>query len=111
MLVRRRSPFGPSVGRMTPRIRTAGALAGASALALTLAAPATAHDHRPKGKHPHHGQEVRFATFNASLNRATEGQLEQDLSTGDNEQARNVAETIQRADPDVVLVGERDKPS
>ena len=67
---------------------------GAAAIALTLSAPATAHDHRPKGKHPHHGQEVRFATFNASLNRATEGQLEQDLSTGDNEQARNVAETL-----------------
>lgn len=93
---------------MTPRTRRTAALVGAAALALTLAAPATAHDHRPKGTHPHHGQEVRFATFNASLNRATEGQLEQDLSTGDNEQARNVAETIQRADPDVVLVNEFD---
>ena len=80
----------------------------AAALALTLAAPATAHDPRPKGTHPHHGQEVRFATFNASLNRATEGQLERDLSTGDNEQARNVAETLQRANPDVVLVNEFD---
>lgn len=96
---RRCSPFGPSVGRMTPRIRRTAALAGAAALTLTLAAPAAA---RPGP------EEVRFATFNASLNRATEGQLEQDLSTGANEQARNVAETIQRANPDVVLVNEFD---
>ena len=85
---------------MTPRIRTAGALAGAAALALTLAAPAAAARPGP--------EEMRFATFNASLNRATEGQLAQDLSTGHNEQARNVAETIQRANPDVVLVNEFD---
>lgn len=96
---RRCSPFGPSVGHMTPRIRRTASLAGAAALALTLAAPAAA---RPGP------EEVRFATFNASLNRATEGQLAQDLSTGANEQARNVAETIQRANPDVVLVNEFD---
>jgi hypothetical protein len=51
---------------------------------------------------------VRFATFNASLNRAAEGQLVADLSTATNEQARNAAETIQRARPDVVLVNEFD---
>lgn len=52
--------------------------------------------------------DVRFATFNASLNRAAEGDLVRDLSTPDNTQARNVAETIQRAHPDVVLVNEFD---
>jgi hypothetical protein len=56
---------------------------------------------------------LRFATFNASLNRATEGQLVTDLSNpgADNvrvRQARNVAEVIQRAHPDVVLVNEFD---
>jgi hypothetical protein len=51
---------------------------------------------------------VRFATFNASLNRGAEGQLVSDLSTPDNQQARNVAETIQRVDPDVVLINEFD---
>lgn len=102
----------------TSRARRYTALVGATALALTAAAlPAGAHDrgkhddrgshHDHRGKH-HHGQDVRFATFNASLNRAEEGQLEQDLSTRDDAQARNVAETIQRADPDVLLVNEFD---
>ncbi|MGH3760803.1 endonuclease/exonuclease/phosphatase family protein [Actinophytocola sp.] len=51
---------------------------------------------------------VRFATFNASLNRAAEGQLVTDLSTPDNAQAREVAEVIQRNRPDVLLVNEFD---
>ncbi|GAB2680278.1 endonuclease/exonuclease/phosphatase family protein [Barrientosiimonas humi] len=51
---------------------------------------------------------LRVAQFNASLNRSAEGQLVRDLSTPDNEQARNVAETIQRTDPDVVLINEFD---
>ncbi|GAA2628471.1 endonuclease/exonuclease/phosphatase family protein [Streptomyces vastus] len=51
---------------------------------------------------------VRFATFNASLNRGTQGALVADLSTPDNQQARNAAETIQRVDPDVLLINEFD---
>jgi hypothetical protein len=51
---------------------------------------------------------VRFATFNASLNRAAAGQLVADLSTPDNPQAREVAEVIQRNRPDVLLVNEFD---
>lgn len=51
---------------------------------------------------------IRFATFNASLNRNSEGQLITDLSTQTNEQAQNVAEIIQRSNPDVVLVNEFD---
>lgn len=51
---------------------------------------------------------IRFATFNASLNRNSEGQLITDLSTKTNEQAQNVAEIIQRSNPDVVLVNEFD---
>lgn len=51
---------------------------------------------------------IRVATFNASLNRATEGQLISDLSTPDNAQARAVAEIIQRAAPDVMLINEFD---
>lgn len=95
----------PSSPMRTSRARRYTALVGVAALTLTAAAvPAGAHD---RGKH-HRAQEVRFATFNASLNRAEEGQLEQDLSTREDAQARNVAETIQRADPDVVLVNEFD---
>ncbi len=51
---------------------------------------------------------VRFATFNASLNRATAGALVTDLSTPSNVQASNVAEVIQRVRPDVLLVNEFD---
>lgn len=51
---------------------------------------------------------VRFATFNASLNRGAAGQLVADLSTPDNAQAREVAEVIQRNRPDVLLINEFD---
>ena len=51
---------------------------------------------------------VRFSTFNASLNRSNAGDLVRDLSTPDNAQAKNVAETIQRVSPDVLLVNEFD---
>ncbi|SEA80529.1 phytase [Rubrimonas cliftonensis] len=52
--------------------------------------------------------QIRVATFNASLNRNNAGQLIDDLSTPDNQQARNAAETIQRAAPDVLLINEFD---
>ena len=51
---------------------------------------------------------VRFATFNASLNRAAEGELVADLSTPDDVQAQAVAEIIQRVQPDVLLINEFD---
>ncbi|MQA63831.1 MAG: endonuclease/exonuclease/phosphatase family protein [Actinophytocola sp.] len=54
------------------------------------------------------GETVRFATFNASLNRNAEGQLVADLSTPDNAQAQQVAEVLQRVRPDVVLINEFD---
>src|SRR5215211_795728 len=57
--------------------------------------------------------DARFATFNASLNRGSAGQLVTDLSNPSADtvrvrQARNVAEVIQRAAPDVLLVNEFD---
>src|SRR5215207_8467850 len=52
--------------------------------------------------------EVRFATYNASLNRNFAGQLVADLSTPNNAQAATVAEIIQRARPDVLLINEFD---
>jgi Endonuclease/Exonuclease/phosphatase family len=51
---------------------------------------------------------VRFATFNASMNRNAEGQLVADLSTPNNAQAMAVAEIIQRVRPDVLLINEFD---
>ena len=58
-------------------------------------------------------EQVRFTTFNASLNRAAEGQLVEHLSdpTADTvfvRQAKNVAEVIQRVRPDVLLINEFD---
>ena len=51
---------------------------------------------------------IRFATFNASLNRAKPGELINDLSTPGNAQAEAVAEIIQRVNPDVLLINEFD---
>ena len=52
--------------------------------------------------------EVRFSTFNASLNRNNAGELVTHLSTQDNAQAATVAEIIQRVRPDVLLINEFD---
>jgi hypothetical protein len=51
---------------------------------------------------------VRFASFNASLNRSSEGELVSDLSTPDDTQAQAVAEIIQLTAPDVLLINEFD---
>jgi hypothetical protein len=51
---------------------------------------------------------VRFATFNASLNRGAAGLALTDLSTPGNDQADAVAEIIQRARPDILLINEFD---
>ena len=101
------------------RSRTTRLAYAATATALTAAlaatastAPATAGtaaDKPAKGEHGHHtSSEVRFATFNASLNRNNAGDLVRDLSTPGNAQAAAVAETIQRTDPDVLLINEFD---
>lgn len=51
---------------------------------------------------------LRVATFNASLNRDTAGQLLRDLGDGANRQARQIAEILQHVRPDVVLINEFD---
>ena len=80
-------------------IRTAAAAAMAFSLIAVAAPTALAHDR---------GKTIRFATFNASVNRNAEGQLTDELSNGEDPQLRNVAEIIQRARPDVLLVNEFD---
>ncbi|SDY35387.1 Endonuclease/Exonuclease/phosphatase family protein [Amycolatopsis xylanica] len=72
----------------------------AATLLVTMAAPASAD--------AFFGENVRFATFNASLNRGATGQLLADLSKPGNAQADKVAEVIQRNRPDVMLVNEFD---
>ncbi|HEX2477363.1 MAG TPA: endonuclease/exonuclease/phosphatase family protein, partial [Lacipirellulaceae bacterium] len=51
---------------------------------------------------------IRVATYNVSLFRDEAGQLVRELATGDNEQARHVAEVIQRVRPDILLINEFD---
>ena len=73
-------------------------LCAALAALAVAAAPAAAH----------HDDTLRFATFNASLNRNFDGELVQELSTPDDPQIRNVAEIVQRVRPDVLLINEFD---
>ena len=97
---------------MTNRIRrglmaTVTTAVAATALTATVAAPAVAQN-------PAHFERqtatptVRVATYNLSLNRSTAGELVADLSSPDDVQAQTVAEVIQRANPDVVLLNEFD---
>jgi 5'/3'-nucleotidase SurE len=51
---------------------------------------------------------IRFATFNASLTRSNSEDLINDLSTPDNAQAKAIAEIIQRNNSDVILINEFD---
>jgi hypothetical protein len=81
-------------------LATAAGTVLATVAALTAAAPVAVAS--PPGN------TVRFATFNASLNRAAAGELVRDLSTPSNAQASNVAEVIQRERPDVLLINEFD---
>ena len=82
------------------------AVAGLGAPALT--SPAAAGPGKASTAKPGKPTEVRFATFNASLNRSRADQLVTDLSAPGNPQAAGAAETIQRADADVILVNEFD---
>jgi PKD repeat protein len=52
--------------------------------------------------------ELRVATFNASMNRTTAGALATALAAGTDAQIRQVAEVVQRTNPDVVLLNEVD---
>ncbi|TPV95909.1 MAG: endonuclease/exonuclease/phosphatase family protein [Myxococcales bacterium FL481] len=68
------------------------------------AAPAHAHARSCKPK----PRQVRFATFNVSLNRFNAGDLVAELSSPDSAQAQTIAEIIQRVDADVILLNEFD---
>jgi hypothetical protein len=51
---------------------------------------------------------VRFATFNASLNRRNEGDLKAELASPGSAQPDTIATIIQKVRPDVVLINEFD---
>ncbi|MHA7209350.1 endonuclease/exonuclease/phosphatase family protein [Arthrobacter sp. MDT1-65] len=90
----------------------AGLLAAVLLVTGSPAALANPADHADQSRSVVPGtgnrQEVRFATYNASLNRLAPGELLRDLGTPGNAQARAVAEVIQINRPDVVLLNEFD---
>ena len=57
---------------------------------------------------PPNASDIRVATFNAYLNRATEGELHRDLLSGNDAQIKNVAHIVQYVKPDVLLLNEFD---
>jgi len=83
------------------RSRTRGLLIAAIAMLMvaTVIAPAAAKDD---------DRSVRFATFNASLNRFNAGDLATELSAQGSDQPDVIAEIIQRTRPDVLLINEFD---
>lgn len=84
------------------RLVPAAGMALGLVAALTTAGPGSA-----SAGAPDRADVVRFATFNASLNRSSPGELIADLTAGD-DQAAVVAEIIQRTAPDVLLLNEFD---
>ncbi|MEE1651484.1 endonuclease/exonuclease/phosphatase family protein [Brachybacterium sp. J144] len=91
---------------MSPRISRRGALVAAAAAGLGV--PAAAEAAPQPARRGGGTTRVRVATYNASLNRAEEGQLLADLATGEDPQIRAVAQVIQLNNPDVLLLNEVD---
>jgi hypothetical protein len=96
---------------MNRHLLRAAALAAFAAVLLTAsAAPAARFGDDDDGDR----RTVRFATFNASLNRNNAGDLRADLLASTDMsrpgvvQAHNVAEIVQRIGPDVLLINEFD---
>ena len=57
---------------------------------------------------PAGAESVRFASFNASMNRGAEGELAAALASGKDRQIAKVAAIIRSVDPDVILINEFD---
>jgi Endonuclease/Exonuclease/phosphatase family len=90
----------------TRRWRAAGTVLLAALSLLVLDGSALAGTEAAGGSQG--ARSARFATFNASLNRAADGELVADLRTPADVQAQAVAEVIQRVRPDVLLINEFD---
>ena len=78
---------------------------GAMVVALVALVPAEAAGGSAKAGP---ATDVRFATFNASLNRFNAGDLATEMSAPGSAQPDVIAEIIQRARPDVLLINEFD---
>jgi hypothetical protein len=81
----------------------------AAVLPLIAAAPTSAGDTVADGAGtPNRSPVVRFATYNASLNRFNAGDLATELATPGSPQPAAVAEVIQRTRPEVLVINEFD---
>jgi len=94
-----------TIGAVVASFGIVAALAAAPAAAAPAAGPAGGAAAQPAAAQR---PQVRFATFNASLNRNAAGALRSDLSTPANAQARTIAEIVQRVQADVLLINEFD---
>lgn len=86
----------------------AGALAVSSIAVFAGQADAGGGRGGNHGHGLHEPDSVRFATFNASLNRNAAGELAAELSAPGSAQPDAIAEIIQRSRPDVLLINEFD---
>ena len=68
---------------MTPRLTRRRAIAAAAAAGIGLPAAAVAQAAPAPSRRRGRFQQARIATFNASLNRSAQGQLLEDLATGE----------------------------
>lgn len=55
-----------------------------------------------------YADDLRVATFNASLNRRAAGELAADIAAGDNMQMQKIAQILADVDPDILLINEFD---
>lgn len=90
---------------MSSRISRRGAFAAAAAAGLGVPTAVAA---APPAQLSGQTQNLRVATYNASLNRDEAGALLRDLETGEDPQIRAVSEVVQINNPDVLLINEFD---
>ena len=87
------------------RHKRLGILLAVAAMVAVMVAPAEAADGSAKAGP---ATDVRFASFNASLNRGSAGALAAEVSAPGSAQPDVIAEIIQRTRPDVLLINEFD---
>ncbi len=99
--------LGGDRSRVVARVKRA--MIGVVAALLAMAIVPVASEAGSGGRgHGGRAPEIRFATFNASLNRVEEGALAAEVSAPGSAQPDVIAEIIQRIRPDVLLINEFD---
>src|SRR5690625_4210268 len=91
---------------MSSRISRRGAFAAAAAAGLGV--PTATAAAAPGAQRSGRTQNLRVATYNASLTRDEAGALLRDLEMGEDPQIRAISEVVQINNPDVLLINEFD---